>query len=80
MSYCRFSAASDCYVFRSAAEIWPSVLVCYGCKLTGGRVVCATPAEMIAHLDAHRSAGHQVDPWAVWRLLDEMRQKEGQKT
>jgi hypothetical protein len=55
MSYARFSASSDVYVFMSVGG-W---LECCGCLLEDEWVFTDT-ASMIEHLAEHRAAGHSV--------------------
>lgn len=59
MSYARWSKDSDVYVFCSV----DAHLECCGCWLGGERHFRSTEA-MLAHLDAHRAAGHMVPEYA----------------
>lgn len=55
MSFARFSAESDVYVFHSVGDF----LDCCGCQLgTGGAFYSV--ADLIAHLREHVAAGHMV--------------------
>lgn len=74
MSYARLSDKSDLYVYLSAGG-W---LECCGCTLgqtlnyPDGRpehYVTRKTAEMVAHLEAHRAAGHLVPEGLEARLL-----------
>ncbi len=72
MSYARFGCdGSDVYVYGSN-DGKREFLVCCGCNLGGGAIVsCRTEAEMIAHLLAHREAGHTVPEYTLERLREE---------
>lgn len=63
MSYCRWGADSTVYVFPSDRGI-----CCCDCVLVAGSVYLPTPVEMLAHLDQHIAAGHQVPRAAIERL------------
>jgi hypothetical protein len=68
MSYARWGAESDVYVFGTGDR-----LICCECTLdvVDGSFICDTPLEMIAHLVTHVVAGHRVPYSAVGRLADE---------
>ena len=76
MSYCRFGPDSDVYIY---VVHWATggqrYLACSGCKLAAHWTLPVTfwlrPGEMLAHLQAHRDAGHQVPEMAVVRLKAE---------
>ena len=64
MSYCRFGwEGSEVYVYEAEDG-----LTCCGCHLIEDGFVCEEPEEMIAHLVAHRRAGHFVPEHAVTGL------------
>lgn len=54
MSFARFGPGSDVYIYASGRG-----LECCGCALEGS-VTVDTAADMRAHLDDHRAAGHLV--------------------
>lgn len=63
MSYARFGwDGSDVYVYLDVA----GHLACCGCAL--GSPVHRSTADMLAHLDAHRSAGHRVPEACIEQL------------
>ena len=68
MSYCRFGDTSDVYVYFSVEGVY----VCCACHLAEepfSNFGCATPDEMIVHLDEHERVGHQVPQHAIDRLM-----------
>lgn len=66
MAFCRFGAESDVYVFEAEADQF----ICCRCALReSGDTVAPDQAGMVAHLLAHRAAGHRVPQNA----LDELR-------
>ncbi len=82
MSYCRWGADSDVYVYATAYPDRDNhgrtryVLICCGCKLLDGDTAAERRSEaaMISHLEQHRAAGHKVPAYAIERLLKEMEQ------
>lgn len=69
MSYARWGEdGSHVYVFGTG-----EALVCMSCTLAlpAGSFSTAYPAEMIAHLEKHRAAGHVVPERAFERLRNE---------
>jgi hypothetical protein len=67
MSYCRFSQG-DVYLFENVYGYFD----CCGCKLRGmDRFL--TRRETLAHLEEHRSAGHDVPQYAIDRLQEELK-------
>jgi len=70
MSFARFSANCDVYVFPTGPP--PNNYCCMGCSLlpAGGPedTFTETALEMIAHLDEHRAAGDKL-PEAVFVRL-----------
>lgn len=87
MSYARNGLdGSDVYVYAAVSgegvDIYlpgdappkPDVWVCHECTLRGGKPLIhlePSPAAMLAHLRAHRAAGHTVPEAALARLLAE---------
>ena len=69
MSYCRFGADSDVYVFEAS---WG--FCCCACILgeRGHEPNLPTPADAIAHLDRHVEAGHLVPQYAFDALAAEV--------
>lgn len=68
MSYARLSDRSDLYVYLNVGG-W---LECCWCSLVSensGRYVTRKTAEMVAHVEAHRVAGHKVPKDLEARLL-----------
>lgn len=69
MSYARFGAdGSDVYVYGDS----DNHLVCCFCALNtdpNARVRFATVAEMVAHLEQHRSADHAVPQYTIDDIL-----------
>jgi len=63
LSYARRGARSDVYVYLHAG----GHLACSGCDL--GQVEHYTTADMVAHLEAHRAAGHTVPDDTIAGLL-----------
>ncbi len=55
MSYCRFSEGDE-YVYLDCS----GYLTCCGCHLDPPAWEHHSTADMLAHLDAHRAAGHDV--------------------
>jgi hypothetical protein len=75
MSYCRFGwDRSNVYVYAS-----DEALHCCGCALKipardkWGDFNTRAFSEMIAHLEAHQAAGHNVPQYAFDRLRHEMK-------
>jgi hypothetical protein len=71
MSYARFAAESDVYVFLAVG----GHLECCGCAL-GGEECFYSTAEMLAHLDAHRVVGHDVPDYCTDRLRENQKQND----
>jgi len=79
MSYARFSEG-DVYVWAASSSEYH----CQCCRLMPrdiksvvggymhGDTVAGSPAEMLAHLKAHRAAGHSVPDRALSRLQAEV--------
>jgi hypothetical protein len=73
MAYARFSEESDVYVFLSTH----GALECCGCVFTKSAPVedkrwdYESTADMIAHLEAHRSAGHLVPEYCFEGLEED---------
>ena len=67
MSYCRFGDG-DVYVYESIL----GTFVCDRCKLTAGDFMSGTRSGMIAHLEEHIEAGHDVPAYAIERLRAEI--------
>ncbi len=68
MSYCRFrEGQSDVYLYHDIDGYYH----CCGCKLSGDARL-ETLAEALAHLEAHRKAGHKVPQYAFDRVCLEM--------
>lgn len=68
MSYARWSEDSDVYVFACVS----GHLECCGCALEPSHTFVAhTTAKMLAHLDAHKAARHDVPDSCVERLKEE---------
>lgn len=65
MSYARFSADSDVYVYMHSGG-W---LECCGCKLGDQCFKAAGTQAMVEHLDLHATAGHIVPANVVPELL-----------
>jgi len=66
MSWARFSADSDVYVYEDVA----GYINCCGCSLEDPRETNFTEAAPLkAHLDRHVAAGHKV-PARVWVNFD----------
>lgn len=62
MALCRFGSDSDVYVYYSTE----GGIECCGCRLGSAKMVnVVTEAEMIAHLEEHRRAGHRVPSEAL---------------
>lgn len=66
MSYARFSSESDVYVYLDVS----GYLCCCGCSLSEQWSYGTTDA-LLAHLDAHKAAGHEVPDYCIERLKDE---------
>ena len=66
MSYARMNDDSDVYVYSGGG-----VLHCQWCKL-GRDDFSGDRAAMLAHLDAHKSAGHRVPEAAIERIKGEL--------
>ena len=67
MSYARWGeGGSSVYVFGSGRCI-----ICMDCTLDDGRNPAETPADMLAHLQAHRDRGDVVPERAFERLREE---------
>jgi len=71
VSYARFTAESDVYVYASAA----GGIECCRCRFIAdaqgpprGNAVMVDEDEMIAHLEKHRRAGHRVPDNAFEQL------------
>ena len=60
MSYARFSRDSAVYVFAHVG----GYLECCGCSL-GDKWDFHSTAEMLAHLEAHKAAGHEVPEYCI---------------
>lgn len=71
MSYCRFSAESDVYVFGT----FEGTYECCACSLSK-HWEHETASDMIAHLEAHMAAGHQVPQYAIDRLQEDRLREE----
>lgn len=67
MSYCRFCDCSDVYVYHDVC----GKLCCCGCILDHS-VFFDTRSEMIAHLQTHIEAGHEVPGSVIDALQDEI--------
>jgi hypothetical protein len=68
VALCRFGSDSDVYVYYSIH----GGIECCGCRLLDGRLFnLPTEAEMIAHLEQHRRAGHKVPEEAFEELRTE---------
>lgn len=70
MSYCRWGADSDVYVYPSGPAI-----ICHACSLTpdsSANWPCHTRAQAVEHLAQHTAAGHKVPHCAVARLQHEI--------
>jgi hypothetical protein len=65
MSYCRFGADSDVYVYPSFSGI-----VCCACRM--GQDEPMDAAAMLAHLRLHERGGDVVPGYAIERLMDEI--------
>lgn len=69
MSYCRFGwDGSDVYVYDDTS----GGTTCCACLLSHSRINLATHADMIAHLERHREAGHEVPQYAI----DDLRESQ----
>jgi hypothetical protein len=84
MSYARFGADSDVYVFESVEGVFE----CCGCRLHARGLAphliashpqmlwegwrCASRTEMISHLLSHREDGDEVPQSAIDRLSQEI--------
>lgn len=66
MSYCRFSKASNVYVFYNVNEYYE----CCGCWLSNTLSGFTTPSaqEMVDHLKKHEAIGHLVPDYAIEAL------------
>jgi hypothetical protein len=65
MAVARFSDTSDVYVYYSTA----GGIDCCGCRLSERRTLnLANEVAMIAHLEAHVIAGHQVPRVALGKI------------
>jgi len=61
LAICRFGDDSDVYVFYSIR----GGLECCGCRLSASsEFIAGDEAEMIAHLEQHKTAGHRIPPEA----------------
>jgi hypothetical protein len=77
MAYCRWGDG-DLYIYEDAR----GGLTCCGCKLQeqppagfdGASFNCSTRSAMIAHIDEHRAAGHEVQKGVVDALREEIAQ------
>jgi hypothetical protein len=73
MAYCRFTRQSDVHVYEDVG----GGLTCCGCTLRGVGPLgqdfnCPTRSSMIAHLEEHRAAGHEVEEDTFHRLREEI--------
>ena len=69
MSYCRF-LDGDAYIYGDM----DGGIVCCGCRLNGGPMNNFTadgPMEMLAHVEEHQAAGHDIPRHTVDRLEHE---------
>ena len=67
MALCRFGWSSDVYVYYDVS----GGICCCRCPLSEGwNLVLQTEREMIAHLNRHRAAGHEVPDDAFADLED----------
>jgi hypothetical protein len=74
MALARFGRDSDVYVYEDSRGGY----TCQACELLQrGEFRCATAAEMIPHLLAHRARGDGVPESALTELQDASRQKPG---
>lgn len=70
MSYARFGTDSSVYVFLDVSGYFN----CCGCRLAPGVATSThapTTAEMLAHLEEHRAAGHLVPDYCLDGLRDD---------
>lgn len=74
VSYARFAEDCNVYVFISN-----DALECCSCWLQNpsGTYNAMSTAEMIAHLDEHRAAGHQVPDWTYEGLREDQAENDG---
>ena len=76
MSYCRFGD-SDAYMISTGIRDGRAGWVCYGCELTPNKETFETEfiGVILAHMKAHKEAGHRVDR-AISRLELEIKAKK----
>jgi len=80
VSYCRFCPAdnpygwppSDLYVYLDCG----GYLLCCGCRLTEGGFRADRTADMIAHVEEHKRAGHVVRENVIPDLLAEAEEND----
>jgi hypothetical protein len=73
MSYARLAEDSDVYVFRCVY----GALECCGCSLSKNHWArFDTTDAMLAHLDEHKAAGHDVPERAIVRLIEEREEND----
>lgn len=65
MSYARFSATSDVYVFFNNGGYFE----CCGCRLKKPDLMTMVAEEMAVHLVEHRRAGHKVEQECIDAIL-----------
>ena len=80
MSYCRICPAdnpygwppSDLYVYLDCGG-W---LSCCGCKLGNGSFAAYRTADMVAHVEEHKRAGHVVRAGVIPALLADAKEND----
>lgn len=73
MSFARMSDESDVYLYYSVYDKW----TCCGCLLRDRRnAEYDTPQELIAHVEAHRAAGHKVPAGVEGRIIEGAKRRE----
>lgn len=80
MSYCRFCPAdnpygwpaSDLYVYLDCG----GYLCCCGCRLTEGGFRADRTANMVAHVEEHKRAGHIVREDVIPLLLEDAEEND----
>lgn len=70
MSYARFGADSDVYMYHHVGGF----IDCCACSLNEGkRTLLNTRSEAISHLIKHKEAGHMVPEHTIERLQEELK-------
>jgi hypothetical protein len=72
MTYCRWTADSDVYLYRSTRGIY----ICCDCSVARAGVSMFTPEDVLVHLQVHRDHGERVPESAFDRIRVESERGE----